>query len=496
MAVRIRDDPQPLNLLSWLFVAEMIGAIQFEDDIWMSLANEEDWASCFYACSNQQNHDVLIQANHLLSQELIDHPDVVLFFSATIVLNSRYPIGARQMAAAALAHSIKPSNPQILAQLRRNWEVRPELANLAKGAIQATLLCDDILIRNQAARSFALVLEIEKDGCADVLRQVCDSLSRSLNSPVQATGLLLVFMEILHMPFFSECKTPVLFECFTSFFLQAISILGSVTDIHIDLRQIAGDCVRDTIEFIPEICVTGGAPDVDKIGGVLAALPPALALFNLHIFQCCHRIMFNLVKLYYSVADQFMEFIFNHTVASVGLNDPGQEKFQQAGIVFWKELAILEVEIEDQSHPSKLVSSAAPIVLPLFFSILSAVSISDIQVEDLTEQSSSMHFGTRPSPSSIACAPWIFTARLRSTPKKPSIFSSSICKSSLAAAARAKFPISRRRLSSSWPCCPHISLIYSPIPAPGRSRQMPIMPIFTGCPYLFESSPRLFLRSV
>jgi hypothetical protein len=254
--------------------------------------------------------------------------------------------------------------------LRKSWESSPDLANLAKAAIRLILLCEDVRIRNQAARSFALVLVIERDGFANVLSQICDALSQSLACPVQATGLLLVFMEILHQPFLGQCETPLLFEVFTRFFLQAISILGSADAIAPDLRRVAADCVRDTIEFIPDICMISKVPDVGKIHGVLSVIPVGLSLGHLYIFQCCHRIMFNLIKFYYPVADQFVQFIFPHAIKTLSLNGPGQKEFLRTGILFWKEFAVLEVEIaEGASEPRspKLVSHVAPMVLPLFW---------------------------------------------------------------------------------------------------------------------------------
>jgi hypothetical protein len=216
---------------------------------------------------------------------------------------------ARQITAGALADSIHAHNFQTLVRLRETWTASVDLADLTKRAIRAicaALACGDALIRNQAARSFAVVLAVEKDGFADALGELSDSVLA-----------FLAFLEALHLPFLKKLKTPRLLDCFCGIFTQAISILGAPAEVGQELRPAAGECVRDAVEFLPELCHTGQAADICKIRGVLAAVRVTLSISNLFIFKCCHRIMFNLVTAYYQAADQFMEFIFEQTVAIV-----------------------------------------------------------------------------------------------------------------------------------------------------------------------------------
>jgi hypothetical protein len=57
----------------------------------MTLSTEADWVSCFEACSDVANEEQSIEANQLIRRELLEHPERVLFFAATVLLNAGCP---------------------------------------------------------------------------------------------------------------------------------------------------------------------------------------------------------------------------------------------------------------------------------------------------------------------------------------------------------------------------------------------------------------------
>jgi hypothetical protein len=363
-----------------------------------TMDSEEDWVRCFATASDQLHPEQAKQAFDHINRVLHENPAMVLRVSCNLVLYSGYPLGARQVAALAISRSLRTESDRQLADLCEKWRLLPQLAAHAKTAIRATILCDDGVIRTAAAQAMAFVIAIERDAAADALREIFETLQRSLDQPAQAIGLLSVFNELFHVLHFNDLKTLPLFECYIPFFLQAIDLLGSENPVDIELRMLASVVVRDALEFIPELCLVNGEVDLARIQVVLAALSPALALLHEFIFESCHRIMFNLVKSYYSKADEFMGPIFDLTYRALQMSEPNQEKYRKSALAFWKELAVLECEIAETTKlegkdilPGKHVCKAAPLLLPLFFEIMSHIDPNDTAIEDPNDPSAATY---------------------------------------------------------------------------------------------------------
>jgi hypothetical protein len=224
----------------------------------------------------------------------------------------------------------------------------------------------------------------------------------------QIIGLISIFHEIIHLPWFdSAMKTPPLMEGYLNLWLHCLQLVHEKADIGLELRFLAAECVRDAIELLPEFCIVNNAPDVGRIRSVLEYLPAALAHPDIRLFQCCHRIMFNLVKVYYAKVHDFIDLIWTYVNHTLQLTAPGQEQYRVVGIVFWKEVASLEQEKIDEerdqaaeptNHRSVRQNShdwlsvkAGPVLLPMFFEIMCRIDPSDTEVEDPNERSLSKY---------------------------------------------------------------------------------------------------------
>jgi hypothetical protein len=350
------------------------------------MSAEAAWVECFTLAHDQSHGERSRQAFDYIGQVLAEHPDVLLDASSRIVADSGHPAAARRMAALALARSLRASGAAHLADLRRRWAQSPALAAQARAAAHAALLCDDAVVRGAAAQALALVVALERD--AGALRAVCEALPRALGCPAQAAALLSVFSEVLALECLCDLRAAPLCECYAALFAQAVDLLGGA-GVELALRRAAAAAVRDAAAALPELC----AGDAARVRAVLRALPAALAPLDEFLFAACHRTMLNLVRAHYAAADGFADLLFPLALGALEMAAPAHARFRAVGIVFWKELAALELEIalRGDGRPEKLAARAAPAVIPVLFDIMARVDPADTAIENPDEQTCATH---------------------------------------------------------------------------------------------------------
>jgi hypothetical protein len=156
--------------------------------------------------------------NQFLNQQLNANPQTLLIQSTNILVNVTYPIEVRRMASIAICSSITPRNSQLLLTIRRWWRSSRDLTSQVKDALSHTVVCEDEVLQNQASHAFALILLIEGEKGVETLTEHSQLLQMVLNNPIQAYGLLNIFLEILHLEWFeNELKTPILLESYFPF---------------------------------------------------------------------------------------------------------------------------------------------------------------------------------------------------------------------------------------------------------------------------------------
>jgi hypothetical protein len=362
----------------------------------MDVPSIDEWVACFVAT---QDADPLTaaQAHRWIDERIKINPELLLNVACTIMEGMEYPIAARQMASTAVSFALNPRSERHLAEIRDVWRTRPDLAGQVKECLYMAVLSEDVVIRNRAARAFALVFGIEGEAFAEALDQIYDILGQSADSPLQTAGLLSIFKEILSLRNIGELKSQELLDGYTRLWTCALEYVGSNADVFPLVRLTAAECVRDAIEILPEICMDEkGAPVLGQIQAVLASLRPSLQQPDRILFQCCHRVMFNLIRSYYELAPEFVDIIWQHTTAAIHLADPEQAGYRQCAIYFWKEVASFEQGIaekpqRDRRQPDHhLIPTAAEHLLPIFFQIMCEVTPDDTDVEDISEKSSGM----------------------------------------------------------------------------------------------------------
>jgi hypothetical protein len=257
-------------------------------------------------------------------------------------------------------------------------------------------MIDNEVIRNQSARAFSLIIALERDEWSNALSDVSQMLATSIAVPFQAIGLLSILGELLKIEFFEiELKTPGLMEGYSKLWVQCLGLIAETQAVDMDLRILVAECVCDSLKRIPEFCSAGGVPDVDRIKAVLAVLPPSLMLQNVKLFESCHRIMLNVVEVYYVKSQEFIDLIKEYVNQTLQLTAPELKQFRAFGILFWKEVAEFEHGIAEQEREARsgggrhrwLSASVASTLLPLFFDIMCRINPADTRVDDSNEQS-------------------------------------------------------------------------------------------------------------
>jgi hypothetical protein len=229
----------------------------------------DEWVQ-FFVATRHRDLDVSTAAYAWIDERIQVAPAILLDMACTIIPDESQPLVARRMASFAAVHALRPKNAHHLAEIRNGWHRSPALAAYVKEWIYRTVLCEDEVLRGQAALAFALVLGIEGEAWANGLLQIHQVLAQSSDSPVQATSLLLIFKEILNLPHFPELKAPSLMEGYTSLLDDALTIVSFEGDIHPLLRFTATECVRDALEVLPEICMDDqNRPNVEQVRFVL-----------------------------------------------------------------------------------------------------------------------------------------------------------------------------------------------------------------------------------
>jgi hypothetical protein len=268
--------------------------------------------------------------------------------------------------------------------IRTAWADRRDLAGHIKAALYTLVLCDDQVIRNQAARCFALVLGIELGDWAGAVSDVADKLDQASESPVQAIGLLSIFKEILGLKNFKELLTDAFSDKFIRLWATSLQILG-LPGINPLVRFAAAECVRDGVDMLPNLI-----QNMEQAGALLAALEVPLQETESKLYVCCHRIMFNLVTRYYRASTEFIGRIWDYTQA--GIMQPEPVESRNTSIYFWKELADWEREQFKGDAPENqhICELAAESLLPILFEIMCDINPNAIEVEDLNDRSPSM----------------------------------------------------------------------------------------------------------
>jgi hypothetical protein len=98
--------------------------------------------------------------------------------------------------------------------------------------------------------------------------------------------------------------------------------------------------------------------------------------------------MFNALRLYYSAAPDFLQTVWDYTVAGLEMGRPEQAQFREIAIFFWREVAVFEKEVK-QSHG--LILTAREFLLPKFWEIMCEVPAVHTDVEDPNENSPVMY---------------------------------------------------------------------------------------------------------
>jgi hypothetical protein len=265
-----------------------------------------EWVSCFVA-TQDPDPEVATEAHAWIGQQIQVSPEVLLDVACTIVMDLGFPFVARQMASITVLYALKAKNEHHLQQIRAAWESHPALASHVKSCLYSTILSDDDVIRNQAARSFALVFGIEGAGFASVLDHIAGILSGGRQA--DSVGLLTVFNEILNLPNFLSLKSAPLIPGYARIWICALEFVGGAA-VQLPVRYAAAQCVRDAIDVLPEICRDeSDEPDATKIHFVISSLFPCMEIGDVVLFQCCHRIMFGLVRQFYAIATEFIAVI-------------------------------------------------------------------------------------------------------------------------------------------------------------------------------------------
>jgi hypothetical protein len=344
----------------------------------------EEWVSWFVA-TQDGDAQVATEAHAWINRQIQVSPDVLLGVACTVVMDASLPLVARQMASIAASYALNAKSERHLQVIRAAWESRPALALHVKRCLYATVLSADDVIRNQAARSFALVFGIEGDGFASALDHIAEILCGDRETESETVGLLAVFGEILNLPNFEALRTPALVPGYLRIWVCAVGFVGGA-GVSVRVRCAAAQCVRDAIDALPDVCRDeADSPDVMKIRTVLSSIPPCLEVGNITLFQCCHRIMFNIVRQDYPVALEFIAVIWDFTVPTMAL----PADYQKAAIYLWMEIAQFEADV-DPAASHKLVVTAGEPLLPMLFQIMCDVEADDTDVEDCEEQSPSM----------------------------------------------------------------------------------------------------------
>jgi hypothetical protein len=348
----------------------------------------DEWVEYFVA-TRDSDVRVSIAAHAWVNERMWLPPEVLLDMASTIVPDESQPLVARRMASFAAVRALRPTSARHLSEIRDGWAAVPGLAARVKAWLYQGVLCADDVLRGQAALAFALVFGIEGEAWSESLSQIHEKLTEWGGSPVQAAGLLLVFKEILNLGNVADLKGPALIDGYAGLWADALSTVGSEADVHPLLRVTAAECVRDALEALPELCMyDDSAPNVEQVGVVLQSLPASLRQPDVKLFLCCHRIMFNILRSYYTTAPAFIHTIWEYTMAGLELDRPEQTEFRDAAIFFWKEVAVFEKDIKP-SHG--IVVTAGEALLPKFWDIMCEVPAENTDIQDPSENSPSVY---------------------------------------------------------------------------------------------------------
>jgi hypothetical protein len=334
-----------------------------------------DWLPWLERAGSNNESDIREGHRWILDQVHRDSPSALSIAFSIIEADALSPL-VRRMASFVASDCLSPRSPAHLAQIRECWKNRPDLAQSVKSSLYTLVLHDDQVIRNQAARCFALVFGLEGPNWPTAISDIADFLGQSSGSPLQAIGLLTVFKEVLALKNFSEPFLESFMPDYRRVWALSLEIMR-LPDIDSRVTFAASECVRDGLSAIPNLIESGAQASL-----LLSSLEHLFCASEARLRTCCHRIMFNLITQYYDNAEEFLPQIWDFTAAGIGqVSRPDQ---RVTSILFWHEVA----EWEHFAFPAfgdkyrGICVKLAPSLLPLLFGIICGLPSDAVDVEE------------------------------------------------------------------------------------------------------------------
>lgn len=345
------------------------------------------------ATDDEQRNSATQLLNEMFAQEPIK---CIHLFSSLLNDAEHVPLLTRRCSVISLSRVLRPYSPEMMRNIRETWN-NPDnsqlIANL-KTALFKTVLDEDVVVRNNSCNVFALVFSIENGTWIEAMQQIANNIGNAQIADIGRIGLFRIFIEILNMPNFkAELNKPNLVNYYLEIFMAALQVLKAPVDkvdFSVDLRNIAATCVYYTISSMSDAFDESKLPQIVPM--ILDSLTSSFPIQNTELFQTLHKIMFIMLKQFYTNAHHFIGTVLNYTFNGMALRE--QPDFQNIAVFTWQQIAEMEYNIKKKS-PQLINQPLCGICLDKLFFVLVRIMLSiphnDIDVEDLNKPIPSMY---------------------------------------------------------------------------------------------------------
>ena len=316
-----------------------------------------------------------------LDQQLfkLRNENVTLYLqhASTILLNDEGSSSLKLAALLAINIFIKPLRMTPLVVIRNSWmdPSNDDMSTAIKRAIIPYVTNIDERIRNIAAVSIALVLQIEGPRWSHIISDLINQIIDINASYITKIGIISTFCEIFQLPIFDNSilneDLPEDFGLLIEFILNSLKI----DENNLLLREKCALCLNLMISRIPQFF-----DDTEKVKSILNIMSLALPISSLNLYQNLHDILYQISTLFYKSCFDFMEDIF--TLILIGLQCDGNQ-FKAISLDYWSRIGKFDLELITLNETCHhLISTDSISLLPIILNMLILVETNDNEIND------------------------------------------------------------------------------------------------------------------
>ena len=320
--------------------------------------------------------DIRNNSNNAILQMIQISPLNFIFVASQIILLDNIPTQITRLAITLIGRTITPTIKaplELIAQAFLNPDNALQRKTI-KEAVFRGLMFDDIVIRQQAAYSVSLILNIEKDQWIDLFPSLL-TVASSNDYPIEAhCGAICCFKTILekvNIPF------AVIGRWAESFFSYLIQILSNTAAFSNNIISESLDCINSILRIIPWN-ESNGTNNHEIVNKCFDVIEKNLIINDENRVNCILGILKSIFKgIYFTfITDYIQKFL---DISQAVLQN-GSLNSQLAIFIFWDEIARFEMK-QDEDNRKQIILNISQ---SFFQIILTAISSNLTQYLEMT----------------------------------------------------------------------------------------------------------------